>query len=239
MHQTSICILLLGLTVTLASEECSATFAGDCPNSGDESETQASHLLQEANEPCYSPFNPRCLEAYLSFGGWCRSRRAASWWGSVHNTSIACTLPHLRGWPPFNINFPNSVEFSGLHYNRLASLACGQPHYFSLIACCILLFAAFFLIVVALPINKSCCIFCLIAFHIISCCIIALHKLAAVFALIISFSCMPCCLFSSLPAHMYHVNLLHVCPCSDLGDGPPGLALPTPTPSTLKWKLDY
>lgn len=109
MHQTSICILLLGLTVTLASEECLATFAGDCPNSGDESETQASHLLQEANEPCYSPFNPRCLEAYLSFGGWCRSRRAASWWGSVHNTSIACTLPHLRGWPPFNINFPNSV----------------------------------------------------------------------------------------------------------------------------------
>ena len=91
----------------------------------------------------------------------------------------------------------------------MASLACGQPHYFSLIACCILLFAAFFLIVVALPINKSCCIFCLIAFHIISCCIIALHKLAAVFALIISFSCMPCCLFSSLSAHMYHVNLLH------------------------------
>ena len=63
-------------------------------------------------------------------------------------------------------------------------------------------------------------IFCLIAFHIISRCIIALHKLAAVFALIISFSCMPCYLFSSLPDRMYHVNLLHVCPCSDLGDGP-------------------
>lgn len=73
MHQASICILVLGLTAALASEECSATSAGDCPDSGDDRGTQASHLLHEANEPCYSP----CIKK----GMYCREE----------NDEIRCT----------------------------------------------------------------------------------------------------------------------------------------------------
>ena len=74
MLQPTFCIILLGVTGTLANEECAATSL-DCPNSSGE-RTHSSHLLHDTESqtsPCYSP----CIQQ----GMYCREE----------NDEIRCT----------------------------------------------------------------------------------------------------------------------------------------------------